>query len=81
MCNDKYQPISCSEYDRYEIAIMRNQLLLLEWLDNSGVKYHQKVKPVDLKIINGSECLIAELETVNEVLIVEIRLDKILQVK
>ena len=81
VCSDKYQPIRCFQYDVYEIAIMRNKFLELKWLDNNDVKQHQKVKPVNLKILNGAEYLIVELEVNDEVLISEIRLDKIIETK
>ena len=81
MCDEKYQPIACSEYDRYEIAIMRNTLLDLSWLDGSGMKCHQTVRPVNLKILNSVEYLVVELKPDNASSLLEIRLDKILTVK
>lgn len=78
MSDDKYQPVSCSEYDIYEIAIMRQQCLDLKWQNSHGIEHNQKVKPVDLKIINGAEYLIVELVPDDKSSISEIRLDKII---
>ena len=81
MCGDKYQPITCSEYDVYEISIMRNALLDLQWFDASGVVHNQKVKPVGLEIIQAAEYLIVELNPGDATSIAEIRLDKIIKTK
>ena len=81
MCVDKYQPITCTEYDVYEISIMRNALLNLQWFDASGIEHNKKVKPVGLKIIEAAEYLIVELKPDDTTSIAEIRLDKIIKAK
>ena len=45
MDNDNYQPISCSDYDIYEIAIMRGQKLQVNWLDTQGQSQQNILKP------------------------------------
>ncbi|MFQ5759336.1 MAG: Rho-binding antiterminator [Acidiferrobacterales bacterium] len=52
-----YIPIPCSQYDRYEVAIMHRRRLRLRWhADN--VVYRHIVKPIDLQTRNGEEFLI-----------------------
>ena len=54
--SDDYQPIACGDYDIYEIAIMRGQLLQLKWRQ-AGAVQQQKVRPLTLKIENRAEYL------------------------
>lgn len=81
MAKDKYIPIACGDYDIYEIAIMHNARLDLEWRDENGQVNHQSVKPIELKIKQGAEYLII-LSDVNDAdSKLEIRLDRIIIVK
>ena len=58
MNDDQYQPISCSAYDVYEIAIMRRQCLQLSWWEGQHEKCSERVQPVDLKVRDGAEYLV-----------------------
>ncbi len=52
-----YIPIPCSQYDRYEVAIMHRRRLRLTWhADN--VVYRRIVEPIDLQTRDGEEFLI-----------------------
>ena len=52
-----YIPIPCSQYDRYEVAIMHHRRLRLTWhADN--IVYRRIVDPIDLQTRNGEEFLI-----------------------
>ena len=52
-----YIPIPCSQYDRYEVAIMHRRRLRLTWrVDN--VVYRRIVEPIDLQTRDGEEFLI-----------------------
>ena len=75
MENDNYQPISCSDYDIYEIAIMRGQSLELSWLDDRGQHQQGVFKPLNLHIREGAEFLVVETDSGMK----EMRLDKIKQ--
>ena len=55
-----YQPISCANYDQYEIAILHGSKLHLTWhVDN--VIYDQVVTPLNLRTAKGEEFLILRL--------------------
>jgi transcriptional antiterminator Rof (Rho-off) len=69
-----YRPIACASYDLYEIAIMRRQTLLLAWRDEAGNAHQQRVRPLDLRIIDGAEYLIAGDDDDNTL---QLRLDHI----
>lgn len=52
-----YIPIPCSQYDRYEVAIMHRRRLRLIWhADN--VVYRRTVEPIDLRTRDSEEFLI-----------------------
>lgn len=51
-----YKPISCIDYDRYEIAIMRKRQMRLVWRE-SNVIYDQVVSPLNLHTLAGEEFL------------------------
>lgn len=57
--DDCYKPISCAQYDSYEIAIMHGEQLQLVWIDDTQRYNICVVKPVDLKTRQGAEFLIA----------------------
>ncbi len=52
-----YTPIPCSQYDRYEVAVMHRRRLQLTWhADN--IVYRRIVEPIDLQTRNSEEFLI-----------------------
>lgn len=57
MSDTPYQPIACSDYDTYEIAIMQGRELQLILHDKSGTKIRQRVKPLKLQIRDKAEYL------------------------
>lgn len=61
MPEDHYKPIACGDYDIYEIAIMKQHQLMLEWTSASGAQEKGKVTPLELKIIDGAEYLLYEI--------------------
>ena len=52
-----YQPISCANYDQYEIAIMHHACLRLTWQEDNVI-YDQVVTPLNLRTQGGAEYLI-----------------------
>ena len=65
MEHDPYQPISCSAYDIYEIAIMRNQCLDMHWRQGE-MEMTERVRPLALHIHDGAEYLIFSIDTTDE---------------
>lgn len=79
MSDDPYQPIACADYDTYEIALMRNWPVDLEWIQPTGQVITERVMPVELKIIEGAEylfCRMADPSLMDHAPL-RIRLDKI----
>ena len=72
-----YQPISCANYDQYEIAIMHGSRLRLTW-QNGNVTYDQVVTPLNLRTAQGEEFLILRLASGETA---EVRLDHIRRVQ
>ena len=81
MKGDQYQPIECSQYDIYEIAIMRGQALNIAWLDGSGCQHQHRVRPTALNIRNGEEFLTFYIQQDHDKKLAEIRLDRIMLVE
>lgn len=52
-----YKPISCGDYDVYEIAIMHRQRLRLSWHEDNVV-YDQTITPTNLETRTGEEYLL-----------------------
>lgn len=52
-----YKPISCGDYDVYEIAIMHRQRLHLTWREGNVV-YDQTITPTNLETRTGEEYLL-----------------------
>ena len=77
MKGDQYQPIACSQYDIYEIAIMRGHMLNLAWLDAAGCRHQHQVKPAALITRNGEEFLAFYIQQNHDNELTEIRLDRI----
>lgn len=71
---DQYKPIACALHDKYEVAIMHRQKLRITWLDDSGDSHDSLVLPLDTRVENGEEFLIAEEEGGERL---SIRLDRI----
>lgn len=69
----EYVPIPCSQYDRYEVAIMHRRFLCLVWC-SGNVQYRRIVKPIDLQTREGQEFLVCRMAD-GEML--SIRLDRI----
>ena len=75
MPSDPYKPIACGDYDIYEIAIMKQRQLMLEWTGADGGAVKETVTPLALKIIEGAEYLFYEIN--NKKNTNKLRLDKI----
>lgn len=73
-----YSPIDCAIHDEYEIAIMRKQLILIRWLDDSEQWQQDRVLASDILVKDREEFLIAKSQDGIEHCI---RLDKIILVK
>jgi transcriptional antiterminator Rof (Rho-off) len=68
-----YKPISCANYDQYEIAIMHGSKMHLAW-QTDNVLYDQIVTPLNLRTANGEEYLLVRLGSGESA---EVRLDHI----
>lgn len=55
-----YRPISCEQYARYELWILRRQTLRLRWRDARGFDHLEAVRPLDLQTRAKAEYLVAE---------------------
>ena len=77
MPHEPYQPIDCSQYDLYEIAIMRGQVLDLVWCNEQGVQQQARVKPVGLQTLNGEEFLLLMRDAQQPDSVERVRLDRI----
>jgi len=55
-----YQPISCANYDQYEIAILHGSKVHLIW-QTGNVIYDQIVTPLNLRTAHGEEYLMLRL--------------------
>jgi transcriptional antiterminator Rof (Rho-off) len=71
-----YHPISCSNYDQYEIAILHGQALRVTWRDAQGIVHVETLRPRDLQTKAGEEYLLAETGVGQSL---ALRLDKILR--
>lgn len=79
MKNKKYQPVACSVHDFYEMAIIQDLWLDLSWFDESGEHHKQRLRPVNIRIIDAAEYRVTCSGKDNES-VVEIRLDRIIAV-
>lgn len=80
MNDESYQPIACADYDIYEIAIMRKSELHIEWVSSQGELQRQRVRPMELKIVDGAEYLFfkqAEQVVGEKQQVLKVRLDRI----
>lgn len=60
---DDYKPIDCGLYERYELAIMHGETLLIRWRDANGLNHLERLRPVDLRASQGEEFLHALTES------------------
>ncbi|HDP88638.1 MAG TPA: transcriptional antiterminator, Rof, partial [Thioalkalivibrio sp.] len=44
-----YEPISCTLYSEYELAILRGQSLRVSWVDGRGVARVETLQPENLR--------------------------------
>ena len=68
-----YKPISCANYDLYEIAILHASKMHLTWQTDNLI-HDQVVTPLNLRTARGEEYLILRLASGETV---EVRLDHI----
>jgi len=68
-----YKPISCANYDQYEIAILHGSKMHLAW-QTGNIIHDQVVTPLNLRTVRGEEYLILRLASGATV---EVRLDHI----
>jgi transcriptional antiterminator Rof (Rho-off) len=80
MSHETYQPIACSQYDLYEIAIMRGRPVDLAWCDEGGVVRQARLTPVALETRAGEEFLLLQQDPQQPGLLV-VRLDRIRHLK
>lgn len=81
MSHEPYQPIACSQYDLYEIAIMRGQMLDLVWCDEQGIEQQARVQPVSLQTRDGQEFLLLQRNPQQPDVVEAVRLDRIRKMK
>ncbi len=70
----EYQPVSCTAYSAYELAIMHRQALRLAWQEPPGEHHIGVLMPLDLETCRGEEFLIAR----SGGRVLRLRLDRIL---
>ena len=81
MSHTPYQPIACSQYDVYEIAIMHGDWLELLWHDELGVERCERVKPIGLQTQDGEEFLLFQRNTLPTNAVQRVRLDRLQSIK
>jgi Rho-binding antiterminator len=69
-----YEPIACSLYDVLEIAIMHRSRLAARWREPDGSRGEGTLRPLDLRVRDGAEWLLARDERGMDV---EVRLDRL----
>ena len=74
--DDKYRPISCADYDAYEIAIMHRERLRVTWHGDDGLEHIDTLSPRNLETREHEEYLIATSSQGGEL---RLRLDRILK--
>jgi Rho-binding antiterminator len=68
-----YKPVSCANYDQYEIAILHGSKMHLTW-QTDNIIYDQVVTPLNLRTARGAEYLLLRLASGEAA---EVRLDHI----
>jgi len=71
-----YRPISCANYDQFEIAILHEQCLRITWHDEQAMVHVEVLRPCDLQTRGGGEYLLADTLSGQRI---ELRLDKIVR--
>ncbi len=71
-----YQPISCANYDRFEIAILHKQCMRITWFDEQAMVRVAVLRPCDLQTRGGEEFLLTDTLSGQRI---ELRLDKIVR--
>lgn len=73
-----YQPIECSLYSEYEVAIMRRRRWRMHWRDEAGGDHLETLRPTDLQTRQGQEFMYAVTDDGAERCI---RLDRIIKIE
>ncbi len=60
MNEPRYIPIDCGLHSEVEVAVLRQQPLVLRWQDASGAAHRARMLPVDVLTRNGAEYLLVE---------------------
>ena len=69
-----YRPIACELHSQYEVVIMRQQFIPLNWIDSNDAQHHEMLQPYDLIASQGEEFLLAKTKDNKDR---KIRLDRI----
>ena len=72
--DEAYIPVSCDIHSQFELLIMHNSSIQLDWQDENDKIFSEIVKPKDVQTKSGEEFLLV-LNKHNETL--KIRLDRI----
>jgi Rho-binding antiterminator len=73
---DDYRPIDCDVHDRYELAALQREELVLEWVDEAGRTHTGHVRVNDVETRENGEFLLGQLRSGSPV---ELRLDRVLR--
>jgi Rho-binding antiterminator len=71
-----YRPIDCDVHDRYELAALHREELVLEWLDEGGEVHTGHVRVDDVETRENGEFLRGQLRSGSPL---EVRLDRVLR--
>ncbi|MEJ2141654.1 MAG: transcriptional antiterminator, Rof [Gammaproteobacteria bacterium] len=56
--NKPYVPVSCAFHSEFELLVMHNTRIRIQWHDEHGTEHIAIVKPNDLKTNSGEEFLL-----------------------
>jgi transcriptional antiterminator Rof (Rho-off) len=76
MTSKPYTPVSCAQHSEYELAIMRQQTLVITWQDEYDETHQLKLEPYDVITEHKAEYLLAKDYHSEDK---KIRLDKIIE--
>lgn len=79
MSDKSYKPIACADYDIYEIAIMQNKRLRLEFESEQGYIQVEELKPLKLQIKDKAEYLLTDSKNAKEIRLDAIRHAQIIE--
>jgi Rho-binding antiterminator len=71
-----YRPIDCDLHDRFELAAMHREELVLEWREDDGAEHVAHVRIEDVVTRENGEYLRGQLRSGSAL---EVRLDRILR--